>query len=165
MLRWRRKLAACLSLAVGLVMPGMGRAELAIAVIVSRDAPALTLDHPTLRDIYLKKIVVDERGASLIPVNLPPDHPLRQLFSLDVLHADTGQLQRYWNERYFHGVRPPYVLRSQNAVLRFVADTAGAVGYVLSCRVDDSVRAVLSLPLPAADQAPLRAFCDDAGQH
>jgi ABC-type phosphate transport system substrate-binding protein len=140
----------------------MVHAEVGIAVIVARDAPPLRLNRAMLRDIYLKKIFVDERGRALIPVNLPPDHALRLAMSHSLFHESDDALQRYWNERYFHGVRPPYVLGSQNAVLRFVAHTAGAIGYVAACRLGPAVRKVMVLPVPASQRPAVARLCDEA---
>lgn len=136
-----------------------GAAEDDIAVIVAGDAPPLKLDRATLRDIYLKKIFVDERGVVRVPVNLPPDDPLRHSVALALFHEGDDALQRYWNERYFHGVRPPYVLGSQAAVLQFVARTEGAIGYVAGCRLDTSVRAVLYLPVPPTEREAVQRLC------
>jgi ABC-type phosphate transport system substrate-binding protein len=121
-----------------------------LAVIVARDALPAPLDEGTLRDLYLKKIFLDARGRKLVPVNLPADHPVRQAFSRALFHQEQEALQDYWNQRYFHGITPPYVLASQQAVVRFVAQTPGAIGYVLPCYLAPDVTPVLHLPLPAA---------------
>lgn len=149
-----------LLLMLGLWLPAAAcQAAPGIAVVASRDAPHMTLDRATLRDVYLKKVFVDRHGDALVPVNLPPDDPLRRAFSRAVLGEAPESLQGYWNERYFHGVRPPYVLASQAAVARFVAGTAGAIGYLASCRVDPGLRTLLVLPVPAAEQAALADSC------
>lgn len=118
-----------------------------IAVIVAKDAPAQTLDAGTLRDIYLKKIVLDAAGRRLVPVNLPADAPLREAFSQALFRKSSDELQDYWNQNYFHGIIPPYVLGSQDAVVRFVAQTPGAIGYVAGCHLNTDVRQVLMLPI------------------
>ncbi|MBI5041570.1 MAG: hypothetical protein HZB57_10365 [Gammaproteobacteria bacterium] len=137
-------------------MPALGAD---IAVIVSRDASSQTLNEGTLRDIYLKKIFLDGTGHKFIPLNLPADAPLREAFSRALFHQGTDQLQDYWNQNYFHGITPPYVLGSQDAVVRFVAQTPGAIGYVASCYVNPSVRQVLSLPLSAEAGVEATALC------
>lgn len=159
MLPQPRQLLARLGLtaAVALFAPAGLGAD--IAVIVSRDAPKLQLDRTTLRNIYLKKIFVDNNGNAIIPVNLPAGHLLRKAFSLQLLRETSEHLQGYWNERYFHGVRPPYVLGSQDAVLQFVAQTPGAIGYVASCRVDSGVRQVMTLVVGGAAGRAIDALC------
>ena len=137
-----------------------------VAVIVSNASPAPQLDDAgTLRDIYLKKIFLGDSGRKFIPVNLPVAHPLRQAVSIVLFRAGAAELQGYWNQRYFHGVTPPYVLGSQDAVVRFVARTPGAIGYVAPCFVDASVRQIMSLPLDPGAGVDLRAQCPpQAGQ-
>lgn len=138
-------LASCCSL---WLWAGDARAQEQIAVIVSSSEPGITFDLATLRGIYLKKIYLSAQGQSLIPVNLPPAHPLRQAFSGSIFHMSDAQLRSYWNRRYFQGISPPYVLGSQQAVVRFVASTPGAIGYVLPCHLEPGVHQVLLLTLP-----------------
>jgi hypothetical protein len=132
-----------------------------IAVIVGPAAPVLSFDHLALRDVFLKRVVVDDRGVALVPLNLPAADPLRVAFTLALLGERPAFMQRYWNERYFHGVTPPYVVRSQEAMLRFVAETPGAVGYVAACKADGRVKVVARLPVPPEYAARLRDVCGD----
>lgn len=136
------------------------RAEDSIVVITRQDAPDIAFDRANLQDIFLKRIRVDESRAALVPLNLSPSHPLRTAFSLSLMGERPEAKQRYWSERYFHGITPPYSVNSQEAMLRFVSNTPGAVGYVLSCKVDGRVRVVAKLPIPADMQAQMRALCE-----
>lgn len=120
-----------------------------MAIITAPDAPQLKFNQDTLRNIYLKKIFVDGGGRRLIPVNLSSGSPLREAFARTILHMDDGQLQDYWDKQYFQGVSPPYVLASPDAVVRFVAKTPDAIGYVAACQVDASVRVVMTVMLPS----------------
>ncbi len=157
-LRINLPLGLILAFGLGAIAPA-APADPGIAVIVAPSGPELPIDLATLRDIYLKKIVVDQAGHMLVPVNLPSGSALRRAFSLSLLHDTSEGLQNYWNERYFHGIRPPYVLGSQDAVLRFVSSTEGAIGYVASCRVNASVRSVLVLPAPADQIGAIQRLC------
>ncbi|NDU92656.1 MAG: hypothetical protein G3I10_08635 [Ferrovum sp.] len=122
--------------------------ESKIAVIASsRDHDVQTIDPGMLRDIYLKKIFLDPQGHAYIPVNLPPDDTLRREFSRSVIKMSESRLQNYWNRQYFQGVSPPYVLGSQTAVVEFVAETPGAIGYVEPCFLTPDVYTVLLLTL------------------
>ncbi|BFI96040.1 MAG: hypothetical protein RSP_15500 [Rhodanobacter sp.] len=124
--------------------------QVQVAIITAPDAPRLTFDQSTLRDVYLKKIFVDGRGQRLTPVNLSSRAPLREAFARTILRMSEGQLQDYWNRQYFQGVSPPYVLASADAVLQFVAKTPGAIGYVPACQVDASVRVVMTVAMPSS---------------
>jgi len=143
-------LIACCTLWLG---NGKALAQDQIAVIISSQAPSMPLDSATLRAIYLKKIFLNDRGDALIPVNLPAKHPLRQAFTRVTMHMSDSQLRSYWNRRYFQGISPPYVLASQEAVVRFVASTPGAVGYIHPCYLNASVRLLMLLPANLPDEA------------
>ena len=61
----------------------------------------------------------------------------------------------------FHGTSPPYSVQSEEAVIRYVANTKGAIGYIDACKVDERVSAVLwiddnklSTTKPAFDCGP-----------
>ena len=150
-------LLACLAPAgAGL---GAGAAQTRIAVVTGPVPPNLTLDREALRDIFLKRVVIDNAGSKLVPLNLPADDPLRAAFSQALLGKPPDALQRYWNERYFQGVSPPYVVRSEEAVLRFIAETPGALGYIAACRLDKRARVIVELPVPPGLAAQVAALC------
>jgi len=112
-----------------------------VAAIVGLNNPEpLTRDE--LRAIFLEKRRFWSSGERIQAVNLPPSNPIRRTFSLRVLGASPEDLEDYWRELYFHGERPPYVFASEEAVLRFVAQTPGAIGYVSACAVDKRVHVV-----------------------
>jgi ABC-type phosphate transport system substrate-binding protein len=155
--RWTAQLAATL---LGLCMLcGAASAADEIAVIVAQDTPDFKLNAAILRDIYLKKIFLDDHEREFIPLNLPPDHVLRRAFSLALFNKGAQELQNYWNQRYFHGITPPYVLNSPQAVVQFVAKTPGAIGYVTPCDLDPRVKQVLSLPVPPSEREALEKLC------
>jgi len=130
-----------------LVLPAScaaGEEEL-LAVVVSHVQAGRALNLAELGLIYRRKQLVWADGTRINPANLPPDNPLRRAFSQRVLGSPPEGLVQYWNAMYFHGISPPHVLASEEAVLRFVAETPGAVGYVSACKADVRVKAVLWL--------------------
>jgi ABC-type phosphate transport system substrate-binding protein len=158
---------ACLCLALGALAPAQaasGARDTRIDVVTGPTPPAITLDHATLRDIFLKRIVIDNSGKALVPLNLAADDPLRVAFSRALMGKAPDSLQRFWNERYFQGVSPPYVLSSQEAMLRFIAETPGAIGYVASCRADERVRVVAELAVPPNLAPGIASLCP-VGSH
>ena len=144
------------------LLSGTAAADDEIAVIVAQGTPDLKLNAAMLRDIYLKKIFLDDHDQEFIPLNLPPDHVLRRAFSLALFNKGAQELQNYWNQRYFHGITPPYVLASPQAVVQFVAKTPGAIGYVTPCDLDPRVKQVLSLPAPPSEHEALEKLCASA---
>lgn len=149
-----------LALLVAALLAGPAPADDAIAVIVGKAPPHIAFDRANLEDIFLRRIQVDDERAALVPLNLSSTEPLRIAFSLSLLGERPEDLQRYWTERYFHGISPPYTVHSEESMLRFVADTPGAIGYVAACRVDGRVRVVARLPVPAELTDRIHQLCD-----
>lgn len=117
-------------------------------VIVAGNATHPSLDKETLARIFLRKKILWDNGEPIAPVNLAASHPMRRRFSEQVLGLTPEELDDYWNTQYFHGVFPPYVVASEEAMLLFIAQSPGAIGYISACAVDPRVKALLSLPAP-----------------
>ena len=116
--------------------------HLVVVVHPTRTEP---LDVADVARIFLGRRRFWADGTAIVPLNLPPAHPLRDRFTRVVLHQDATQLARYWNERYFQGVLPPAVLGSTEAVKRYVATEPKAIGYLDATEVDATVHVVLRL--------------------
>ena len=114
-----------------------------LAIVVPADASSDTVEMADVALIYRRKKLLWDGGSRVLPLNLPADHPLRLQFSSAVLKQTPESLEDYWNQQYFQGVRPPHVVASEAAVLRFVGATRHAIGYLSYCAMDASVRAVL----------------------
>jgi ABC-type phosphate transport system substrate-binding protein len=143
-----RRLVLAFLLALWLGVPRLFAGE-PLAVIVAAGSPLDRLSPETVRLIFNRKSLVSPQGHRWIPLNLPAADPLRRTFSLAVFDALPEDLEEYWNNQYFHGINPPEVLASEEAVLRFVAATPGAIGYVRAPLADGRVKVVLSIPVPA----------------
>lgn len=116
-----------------------------IAVIVAKNAPEHSLDKESLNLIFLRKMTTWPNRSLIQPVNLLAAHPLRHLFTERVSGLEAEELEQYWNDQYFHGIFPPYAVASEEAVIRFVAESASAIGYVSACAVDVRVRVLFYL--------------------
>ena len=143
--------------AVPRVSDGQERTHMAVVVSAQsgEDLAREAISPDTLTQIFKRKKILWRRGGRIVPVNLPADSPLRQQFSMQILKQSPEALDVYWNQQYFQGVLPPHVLASEAAILRFVAQTANAIGYLSACSVDDSLRVVVLIDangnlLPAA---------------
>jgi hypothetical protein len=80
---------------------------------------------------------------------------LRVAFSQSLFKKRPDALEAYWNVQYFQGITPPHVLSSEEAMLRFVASTAGAIGYALPCHIDERVQVLWTL----SSNEPLSPSC------
>ena len=117
--------------------------ERPFAVIAAPGATEHRLTRESVALIFRRKQNYWEDGARVQPVNLPPANPLRQAFSRAILGRSPEALEDYWREMYFHGVLPPHVLASEEAVVLFVSSTPGAIGYVSTCVPEHRVHVVL----------------------
>ena len=103
------------------------------------------LDGRALSLIFRRKLIYAHGGGRWQPVNLPADPALRPHFSRAVIGASPEGLEDFWNQQYFQGLLPPHVVGSEEAVLRFVASTPYAIGYVAACHQMTSLRTVLAI--------------------
>lgn len=133
------------SVLLALTVPDATAGERAFAVITAPDAVDHRLSVESVGLIFRRKQNHWENGARIQPVNLPSGHPLRHTFSQAILGQAPEALEEYWRDMYFHGVLPPHVLGSEEAVMLFVASTPGAIGYVSTCVPDHKVNVVLML--------------------
>lgn len=118
----------------------------AIAVVTASNAAlsaSKSIAPEELNLIYWRKKLYWQGGVPIHPVNLQAEHPLRLTFSKTVLGSAPAEQTNYWNGLYFHGISPPYSVQSEEAVVRYVANTRGAIGYVDACKLDDRVKPLL----------------------
>jgi hypothetical protein len=144
-----RFVSACLWL-LALIVAGpsawaAGSNEPGLAVIMASSAAPTNLSPDAVALIFKRKIRISADGQQYQPVNLAASHPLRRVFSTRIFGHNPEELEDYWRDMYFHGVLPPFVLASEEAVIRFVASTPGGIGYVSQCLVDSRVSVVVRL--------------------
>jgi ABC-type phosphate transport system substrate-binding protein len=138
----RKLLLACVApvlLAGASQAPASPPESTPIAVVVGL-THVYVLRKSELELVYRRKKLFWDEGSRIQPVNLPATTSLRRDFSQAVLGASPEDLEKYWNDMYFHGISPPFVLSTEEAVLRFVSQTPGAIGYVSYCSVDMRVK-------------------------
>ena len=123
-----------------------------IAVIVGTDSTIKHLSLKQVQRIFLRKERLTKQGEQWIPVNLNNHHLQRKIFTEQLLKKSTFELERYWNEQYFNGISPPYVLASEEAVLRFVSETPNALGYIVLCHIDQRVKRVYTMRIKAVPE-------------
>lgn len=116
-----------------------------IAIVIASDqkAKGLKLTPKSLNLIYWRKQRYWPEGLPIKPVNLSSEHRLRKHFSKAVLGSTPQSQIDYWNGQYFNGILPPYSVDSEEAAIRYVLKTRGAIGYIDACKHDKRVKAVL----------------------
>jgi hypothetical protein len=134
----RLLLNALLCAALGLLAPVLAQA----AVVVVAHAGMRKLDVATVERIYSGK-VVELDGQPVVPVNLPPQHPLRQRFLKDFMQRDEPSYLAYWTVRRYVGKgAPPKEVGSVSEVLMHVMQNPGAMGYLDEADVPPGVNVV-----------------------
>jgi ABC-type phosphate transport system substrate-binding protein len=102
----------------------------AYRVIVHPRNPVHGVDRSLLADAFLKKVTRWSHGEAIRPVDLTDSAPRRK-FSEEVLGRSVAAVRSYWQQQIFSGRGiPPPELDGDQAVVRFVLQNAGAVGYV-----------------------------------
>jgi ABC-type phosphate transport system substrate-binding protein len=101
-------------------------------VVVNASVHGTWISRAALSAIFKGK--ADRWGgdeASAKPVDQSASSSVRHAFTAAVLGLSMGEIQRYWQDRVARErLFPPPEKASDAEVLRYVAETAGAVGYV-----------------------------------
>jgi ABC-type phosphate transport system substrate-binding protein len=110
--------------------------------------------HPSVRGSWISRTSLqalftgktDRWGDKTVakPVDQSAKSTVRHAFTAAVLGLSMGEVQRYWQERVASDrLFPPPIKATDEEVLRFVAATAGAVGYVgADTAIPESVKLV-----------------------
>lgn len=115
------------------------------AVIVAGSTVDPTLQRNVVAQIYRRKLSFWKDGRRIQPANLPANDPVRRAFSQCVLGQPPDAMEDYWREMYFHGVLPPHVVASEEAMILFVLSTPGAIGYVSACPPDARIAVIMTV--------------------
>lgn len=110
--------------------------------VVADTSPAyLVIVHPTNRTTrvsrdfvaraFLKRVTRWQDGETIRPVDQSSEARTRHAFSLGVLNRSVDAVRSYWQQRIFSGRDlPPPELDSDEAIVRYVSSTKGALGYI-----------------------------------
>jgi hypothetical protein len=110
-------------------------------LVVNAEGAGEPLDRAFVADAFLKKVTRWPDGTPIRAVDLRFEAPARQEFSEQVLQRSPAAVRNYWQQRIFTGRGvPPPELASDEAVLAYVREHVGAVGYVSARAETGSVR-------------------------
>lgn len=111
------------------------------SVIISKKTNVIILSVHQIRDIFLQKrhSIGDQR---VIPLNLVGQDASRIAFETDVLGMGRDRLNTYWVKQHFQGIAPPITQPSHESIKAFVQNVEGAIGYIPSSMVDNSVKVI-----------------------
>lgn len=114
-------------------------------VVVHATNPVTSLPRTRAARMFRRQIKSwDDFAPPVAPVDREEDAPVRVAFTRAVHQKRVSSITEYWFRMIFSGRgTPPPKLGSDLAVLRFVAENPGAIGYVgPDCPLDDAVKVV-----------------------
>jgi ABC-type phosphate transport system substrate-binding protein len=124
------------ALVVALILPwaaALAQGAGGYRVIVHAQNPATSVDRAFVADAFLKKTTRWRDGELILPVDLSGDATARRDFTADVLKRSVVAVRSYWQQLIFSGRDvPPPELDSDVAVVKYVREHRGALGYVSS---------------------------------
>ena len=117
-----------------------------LLVIASTQVPDVNISVKQLADIYTLKRNFWADQTQVVPVNREASSVEREKFSEAVFNLSPLDLAEYWNRLRFQGKLPPLVQISDQAVLGFVRNVPGAIGYIKANQVPTGVKILIRLP-------------------
>lgn len=117
-----------------------------LLVVANPHTPASSVSAEDLAAIYLVKKTTWPGGLPVVPVNREASSSERAHFSESVLNRSPRELADYWNRLRFQGKQPPLVQTSDQAVVGFVRNVPGAIGYIAAGQTPAGVKVLAKLP-------------------
>lgn len=119
----------CLLLGALLTMNQM--AFSAPKILLNESVDTFNIDSTYLNQIFAMQLRKWPNGQAIQVFILPSTSNLHRKFVVDRLKIQAHQLDRIWNRMLFTGTgKAPTVVESEDAMLKMIQITPGAVGYV-----------------------------------
>lgn len=128
-----------------LLLPAMAQAE-GLMIVAHLQVPASNITAEELASIYMIQKTVWPNGLPVVPVNREASSSVRVHFSETVLEHSPRELADYWNRLRFQGKLPPLVQTSDQAVVGFVRNVPGAIGYIAAGQTPTGVKVLARMP-------------------
>ncbi|MDD5298008.1 MAG: hypothetical protein PHU46_13955 [Rhodocyclaceae bacterium] len=115
-------------------------------IVAHPQVPEDSITAEELASIYLIQRRAWSGGLPVVPVNREASSSVREHFSETVLDRTPRELADYWNRLRFEGKLPPLVQTSDQAVVGFVRNVPGAIGYIAAGQGHAGVKVLVRLP-------------------
>lgn len=110
---------------------GLCSLQASAVTIIANPSTGGDIDAHQVKRIFLGKQTTLADGSRAIPVNQTQTAPIRIKFDTNVLGRSSSQVTAYWSKLVFTGKgNPPKEMANDDAVLSYVRNTPGAIGYV-----------------------------------
>jgi ABC-type phosphate transport system substrate-binding protein len=117
-----------------------------LLVIASPQVPESEITVEQLADIFTLKRSSWPNRIKMVPVNREASSLEREKFSEQVFNLPPQELGEYWNRLRFQGKLPPVIQTSDQAVLSFVRNVPGAIGYINANQNPQGVKVLMQIP-------------------
>ena len=125
-----------------MLMTALADAE--VVVIGSSDIDIAALSEKTVRNLYLGKTVQLDNGTRVEVIDLPSGNVVRDEFYVKLIGKDPTQIKAYWAKRIFTGKgSPPETRFDEAAVIKWVNEGAGRIGYVGAGAANGGVKVLM----------------------
>ena len=121
-----------------LSVPAAAQTDLEYVVVANKDVQGSTIAIAALKGIYLREVRSwGNGGGEIIPVDLSSGNSFYQ----NLFGKSYVQMQAYWlNMRIKYSVDLPISKKDAESAKKFIAEKKGAIGFLKSGDVDDSVK-------------------------
>lgn len=128
------------SILIVLIFAGAADLGAQVAVITHKAVPADTLTTSQLLDYFTGDVKMWRDRTPLVLIDLKPQSEIKESF-YKMLGLTTSRMKSIWLKRMLMGEgEPPEALRSEDEVVKKVASTPGAIGYVNRSKVNGDVK-------------------------
>lgn len=125
-----------------LIVPVSGQ----VAVIANKSVPADTISKNKLVDFYTGDIKIWGDKSRVVVLDLKPRLDIRKAF-YNFLGKSSSRMKSIWLKKMLSGEGdPPLAVDSEDEMIKKVADTPGAIGFVSQAKLTPAVKAVLVIP-------------------
>jgi ABC-type phosphate transport system substrate-binding protein len=137
----KKSLSKVLAYASGpLVCLALSAPVMADVVVIVNPANSAAIDEEQIAKIFLGQTKTFSNGSEATPID-QKEGPTREEFGNKLLKKNPSQLKAQWARQIFTGgAKPPKELGSDDEILKFVANTPGAIAYIDSSKVNKSVK-------------------------
>ena len=140
--------ALALFLSLGLAAPCAAQQDVSYRVVVHVTNPVARLTRDQASQIFLRKVALWDTRKPVLPVDQPPDSPVRRAFTKQVHRRTIASVQTYWQQQTFagRGVAPPE--RGSDAdVLNYIRQFPNGIGYVhADANLGSDIKVVIVTP-------------------
>ena len=128
----------------GLEQQGSSATDECLAILVNRSNPVENLSFAELRKVFLGEQNHWSDGRRITLVMLESGKPERQAVLTRIYRMEDKDFNAYFLHHVFTGEihAAPTTLTTPTEVLKFVSNVQGAIGYLRTTAVDESVKVV-----------------------